>query len=160
MEGNRSCHRRTGAGQLQGAATAETEAEGRQLRGIQRGLAGLCLQCAQGALHAAAQQRAVVLHRHHRRTGLVGIGRAYRGAIDVGDQHHVVLPCHLPGNVDRALADAHPVRRHQQAGAWRGVRCVIDELAFESLAIHLVGDRLHGDLTHCGSSFFFFRGFE
>ncbi|MNE50302.1 hypothetical protein D3C80_1448670 [compost metagenome] len=156
MEGNRSRHRCAVAGQLQSAATAEAEAEGGELCGIQRRLASLSLQRHEGTLHAAAQQRTVVLHRHHRGAGFVSVLRTHLGAIQVGDEHHVILAGNLFGDVDGALADAHPVRRHHQAGTRRAARRVIHELAFEGLAIDFVGDCLNGDLTHAGIPFFFY----
>ena len=151
MEGHRSRQRRAVAGQLQGAAAAEAEAEGGQPGGVQRSLARLLQQGRQRQLHALAQQRAIILERHHRGSGLLRAVGANILAIQVRHQHHVAALGDLAGDIHGALADAHPVRRHQQAGARRRAGSIEYQLTLEGHAVLGVGDGLHADLTHGGS---------
>jgi hypothetical protein len=77
----------------------------------------LLLQLLERRLHALAQQCAIVLQRHHRRAGLISILRTHGLPVQVGNQHHVALGRDFLGDLFGTCADAHPVRRHQQARA-------------------------------------------
>ena len=147
MERHRRFHWRTGARQIQRAATAKAETEHRQLRRIDCRFA-LGLQLLERSLHTRAQQCTIILERHHRRTGLISVLRTHGLTVNISDQHHVALGRHRPGDFFSASADAHPVRRHQQtrAGAFvLGVEC---KPTFIRLAINLIDHGTYCDLAH------------
>src|SRR5690606_37271091 len=71
-------------------------------------------------------------------------------AVDVGDQHHVIVAGHGPGALHRVVGNTHPVGHHDQAGAQVVVFIVIDEpaaegviadLPFQRFGLHRGGDR-------------------
>jgi hypothetical protein len=108
----------------------------------------LALQLLERSLHALAQEGPVILERHHRRTGLVGIGWAHRLPIQVGNQHHVTVRRHRPGDFLGPRAYPHPIRCHQQPRARALLICIEGQAAFIGLAIELVHHRTNRNLTH------------
>ncbi|MCY1425467.1 hypothetical protein D9M71_412550 [compost metagenome] len=147
MERHCRLERCAGARQLQGAAAAEAETKGGQLRLVDRSLA-LPFQLLQGCLHALAQFGTVVLEWHHRRTRLVGVLRPYGLAVNVGNQHHITLGGHGLGDTFGTCANAHPVGRHQQPRARRRNVGVEHQAAFIRLTVDLVQQRFNSNRTH------------
>ncbi|MNF92779.1 hypothetical protein D3C84_754330 [compost metagenome] len=147
VERHRDLHRRAGTGKLQGAATAEAETESGQFRSIDSHFT-LALQLFECHLHALAQQWAVILQRHHGRAGLVIVRRSNRLAVKVCNQHHITLGSHRLGDLLGTGADAHPVRRHQQARTRAFMVGIEGQTAFVGLAINLIGNGTYSDLAH------------
>ncbi|MNP33710.1 hypothetical protein D3C76_1269680 [compost metagenome] len=147
VERHRRLHGRTRTRKLQRAATTETETERGQFRRIDSGLT-LALQLLERHLHALAQQRPIVLQRHHCRACLIVVLRTNRLTIEIRDQHHVALGRDRLGDLLGTGTDAHPVRRHQQARTRTFVVSVERQPAFVGLAINLIGNRTYSDLAH------------
>ncbi|MCY1439984.1 hypothetical protein D9M71_562380 [compost metagenome] len=149
VEGHETFQRRPGASQFEDAATAEAEADGAQAGQVQRHLLTLRLERLQPGLGALAHQRPVGTHGSRRGLGLFRIGRADFLAVHVGDEDHIALTGNLLRLLGGGRRDTEPVRHHQQAGTRVLHRIVIDQGAFEGLAVDLVG---HGLDDHRGGS--------
>ncbi|MNC44244.1 hypothetical protein D3C75_931440 [compost metagenome] len=146
MERHRRAQVGTGTGQLQCTAATKAETKRADLARLQQRLR-LPHQLRQGFLHALAQLATVVLQRHHRRAGLVGVGRTHRLPVQVGNQHHIALLGHFLGDALGTFADTHPVRRHHQAWPPQRAR-LVDQAAFIRLAGQVIDQRFDDYFAH------------
>ena len=152
MERDDAADIRAAAREIEHGRAAETEAERAPVLAVERRLADLGLQLIERAVDPRAEVDAMVVHVLGRLAGFVRRLRAHVGAIDVGDEDHVVLAGDLFRQRDLIVVHAEPIGRHDEPGPRRFHGVVVDEHALHLFTADLYSRLVLATIAACSGA--------